>query len=134
VTYLFDSSAIFKAVAKNAVEILLKNYTVELARYELGNILWKERILHRRINGDEMIKLMELVKGALSFMKILSVECYEEEVIDTTEKLGLTFYDASYVFYAKKMGLTLITEDEKLIEKAKPHVKTLKLDSILQSI
>lgn len=130
-SYLFDSSAIFKAVTKNVIEILPKNYTVELARYELGNILWKERALHGRINGNEMKKLMELIKSALNLMKIFNVECHEGEVIDTAEKLGLTFYDASYVFYAKKMGLTLVTEDEKLMGKAEPHVKALKLDGIL---
>ena len=129
-SYLFDSSAIFKAIMNNAVKVLSKNYTIELARYELCNILWKECALHRRINYDEAKKLMELVKNALSLMKIFSIECCEGEVIITAEKLQLTFYDASYVFYAKKMDLTLITEDEKIINRAKPYIKALKLNDI----
>ncbi|MEM2148079.1 MAG: hypothetical protein QXJ94_05695 [Candidatus Bathyarchaeia archaeon] len=39
--YLFDSSAIFKAIKENKINLLIGNYTLELARYELGNILWK---------------------------------------------------------------------------------------------
>ncbi len=130
-SYLFDSSAIFKAITNNAIKVLSKNYTIELARYELCNILWKERILYGRVNSNEVKKLMEIVKSVLSLMKIFSIECHEEEVITTAEKLQLTFYDASYVFYAKKMDLTLITENEKIINKAKPYIKALKLDNIV---
>ncbi|HID17175.1 TPA: hypothetical protein EYP26_02655 [Candidatus Bathyarchaeota archaeon] len=50
---------------------------MELAKYELGNILWRERALRGRINANEMKKLMELVKDALNLMKIFSVERYE---------------------------------------------------------
>ena len=39
---LFDSSAIFRAVKENKIEFLAGNYTLELARYELGNIIWKD--------------------------------------------------------------------------------------------
>ncbi|MBS7654980.1 type II toxin-antitoxin system VapC family toxin [Candidatus Bathyarchaeota archaeon] len=130
-SYLFDSSAIFKAIVRNTVEVLSKNYTIELARYELCNILWKESILYGRVNCNEAKKLMELVKSALSLMKVFGIECHEEEVITAAEKLQLTFYDASYVFYAKKMNLTLITEDEKIINKAKPYIKTLKLNDVV---
>ncbi|MEM3606563.1 MAG: hypothetical protein QXE30_02830 [Candidatus Bathyarchaeia archaeon] len=52
-SYLFDSSAIFKAIARNTVEVLSKNYTIELARYELCNVLWKESILYGRVNCNE---------------------------------------------------------------------------------
>lgn len=130
-SYLFDSSAILKAVMKNVIETLPENYTIELARYELGNILWKEHALHRRISDDEIKELIKLIKDTLKLMKILKIECCEEIIIDLAGKLGLTFYDASYVFYTRKMSLTLVTEDEKLMNKAKPHVKVLKLNSII---
>lgn len=44
-TLLFDSSAIFEAIklGSKAVDLLKGNYTVDLARYELGNIIWKYR-------------------------------------------------------------------------------------------
>ncbi|MEM3606562.1 MAG: type II toxin-antitoxin system VapC family toxin [Candidatus Bathyarchaeia archaeon] len=74
---------------------------------------------------------MEFVKSTLSLIKIFSIKCHEEEVLTIAEKLQLTFTDASYVFYAKKMNLTLITEDEEIINKAKPYIKTLKLNDIV---
>jgi len=42
VSYILDSSAIFKTIRDDVVETLMGNYTVELARYELGNTLWKQ--------------------------------------------------------------------------------------------
>jgi len=129
-SYLFDSSAIFTAVTRNVIEILPENYTIELVRYELGNILWKEHVLQRRIGDKEVEELIKLIRDVLKLMKILSIECYEDVIIDLAGKLGLTFYDASYVFYTRKMDLTLVTEDEKLMSKAKPHVKVLKLNGI----
>ncbi|KYH37066.1 MAG: hypothetical protein AYL29_009910 [Candidatus Bathyarchaeota archaeon B24] len=42
----------------------------------------------------------------------------------------MSFYDASYVFYARKIGAPLITEDLKLIQRAKPLVDTLTLNDI----
>ena len=45
--------------------------------------------------------------------------------------MRLTFYDASYVYYARENNLPLVTEDSDLIDKAKPHIKALKLDDIL---
>ncbi|MCP8316707.1 MAG: hypothetical protein H3Z51_07600 [archaeon] len=49
-SYILDSSAIFRAIKENVVETLVGNYTLELARYELGNVLWKEYLLHKKIN------------------------------------------------------------------------------------
>jgi hypothetical protein len=43
--YLFDSSAIFRAIKENKIDLLTGNYTLELARYELGNIVWKDYFL-----------------------------------------------------------------------------------------
>jgi predicted nucleic acid-binding protein len=71
---IFDSSAIFKVIKENVIEVLVKNYT-----------------------------------------------------LDTAEKMNSTFYDASYIFYAKERNLQLITEDESLLNKARTYVKTSKL-------
>lgn len=37
--YIFDSSSIFRAIMDDRVESLPGSYTLELARFELGNIL-----------------------------------------------------------------------------------------------
>jgi len=51
--------------------------------------------------------------------------------LDMAESLGLTSCDASYVYFARENRLPLVTEDSDLIDKAKSHVKALKLDDML---
>ncbi|HSV49670.1 MAG TPA: hypothetical protein VLH35_05085 [Candidatus Acidoferrales bacterium] len=64
---LFDSSAIFKAVNENRVEVLAGNYTLDLARYELGNIVWKDSALQAKISEQSAKKLMKIVGRTLSY-------------------------------------------------------------------
>ena len=51
--YLFDSSSIFRAIKEGKIEFLNGNYTLELARYELGNILRKDYSLQAKVSGQE---------------------------------------------------------------------------------
>jgi len=131
-SYIFDSSAIFRAVRENLVELLSGSYTLELARYELGNALWKEYALHGRIDIGELKKLAILVKDALGLLNLLAVECREEEVLALAGKLRLTFYDAAYVYFARENKLSLVTEDVNLLNKIKPTVKTLTLSALVK--
>jgi predicted nucleic acid-binding protein len=129
-SYIFDSSTIFKAIKENKVEVLASNSTLDLTRYELGNILWKEHTLHKRISREELEKLVKLVKNVLNLMETLTINCHEQETLNIADNLKITFYDASYIYHAKNKKTPLITEDNELTEKAKPHIKTLKLHSL----
>ncbi len=130
-SYVFDSSSIFRAIKQNAVDAVAGSYTLEVARYELGNTLWKEYAIHRRVNSEEVKRLTRPVKDVLKLMEVMMIGCHEEEIIDTSVRLKLTFYDASYVHFTEKNNIPLVTEDLDLIEKVKAHVKALKLDDIL---
>lgn len=66
--YLFDSSAIFRAIKENKIDILNGNYTLELARYELGNIIWKDYFLQRKISEQESKALVKTIKHTLAIM------------------------------------------------------------------
>lgn len=125
---VLDSSAIFKALRSGAVEAIAGNYTLELARCELGNILWKEYSLHKRINIKELKQLILLIKRVLRVMEFIGLECREEKILSVAEELKVTFYDASYIFCAQEKGVPLITEDENLIVKARNYIKTSRLD------
>ncbi|MGQ9469599.1 MAG: type II toxin-antitoxin system VapC family toxin [Nitrososphaerales archaeon] len=129
-SYILDSSAIFGAIKENAIEALIGSYTLDLARYELGNVLWKEYLLHKKINKDELKRLIRLIKRVLSIVEVLGINCHEEEILELAEELKSTFYDASYIFYAKEKKLSLITEDEILLNKARTYVKALKLSDV----
>lgn len=104
---LFDASSIFKAVKENLVEALMGDYTLEIARYELGNVLWKENVLRGNISDEEVLVLARLVKDTLGLMRLLQVDCHEEQILDTARSLKITIYDAAYVYYAKQtVGFT----------------------------
>jgi predicted nucleic acid-binding protein len=128
--YLFDSSAIFNAIKQNKIEKLLQGYKLDLSRYELGNALWKEHLLLKKITKEQLKNLIKIIKDTLNLMQTLKIECHEEKILETASKLNLTFYDASYAYLAKTKNLTLITQDKTLQNKTAPYIKTQKLESI----
>jgi predicted nucleic acid-binding protein len=128
--YLFDSSAIFKAIKENKIEVLAGNCTIELARYELGNILWKERTLHGTFSEQEAQILAKAVKNTLALMDIIETAGHEEQILQTAVNQKITYYDASYAHIAKTKQLTLITEDTRLIKKIVSTTNTTTLDDV----
>lgn len=128
--YLFDSSAIFRAIKENRVEVLTGNFTLELARYELGNIIWKDYVLQARVSEEETKSMAKTIKKTLTIMEVQDVAGNEEEILETAIRLRITFYDASYVYFAKTKGLQLITEDSRLIKRTTATLKVSTLDSV----
>jgi predicted nucleic acid-binding protein len=128
--YLFDSSAIFRAIKENKIEILNGNYTLELARYELGNIIWKDYALQAKISEQESKMLARIIKHTLAIMDVLGIASNEEEILDAAIQLKITFYDASYAYFARAKELRLVTEDSRLIKKITPTVNVSTLDGI----
>ncbi len=128
--YLFDSSAIFRGIKENKVELLANNCTLELARYDLGNILWKDYALQTKISEQESKTMAKTIKHTLAIMDVLGIDGNEEEILQTAMQLKITFYDASYVYFAKAKELQLITEDSRLIKKAAAKTKVSTLDGV----
>mgnify|MGYP001054805931 CR=1 FL=1 len=130
--YLFDSSAIFKAIKENRIDLLIGNHTLELARYELGNILWKNFALKAKIPEKEVKTLAKIIKQTLNLMETIQITCNEEEILETATQLKITFYDASYAYHAKAKELPLITEDSYLLKKITTYIAASKLNDIKQ--
>jgi predicted nucleic acid-binding protein len=128
--YLFDSSAIFRAIKENNVEILVDNYTLGLARYELGNIIWKDCVLQAKISEQEAKGMAKTIKHILGIMKIIETVGYEEEVLEDAMKYKITFYDAAYAHLAKAKDLKLITEDARLIKKITSAISVSTLEGL----
>ena len=128
--YLFDASAIFRVIKENNVEVLTGNFTLELARYELGNIIWKNFALQAKVSEQVSKMMMTAIKQSLAIMDVLGVAGREEEILETAIQLKITFYDASYAYFAKEKELRLITEDIRLIKKITPTVNVTNLDSV----
>lgn len=122
VGYVLDASAIgalLERLGERGLRYLEGAVTLDLALYELGNILWKACRLRGAI-GEEALE------GARGLARVLElVERRRlggedmEGVMALALSLGLTFYDASYLYFAKSRGGALVTEDGDLRERTK---------------
>ncbi len=123
--YLFDASSIVNLVKKGLVRPLAEGATLDLALYESLSAIWKEYELLKRIDRDTALMFADVVGSVFGVIKTLSVKGSEKEVLDVASKEDLTVYDASYVCAAMKNGLTLVTDDRKLREKASKYVEAI---------
>ena len=120
---ILDSSAIIAILQKfkgKAISILEDKFTLDLALYELGNVIWKECVLRNVFSPEDAIANIKKLAEIMSIMKIESLNTKEDvaEVMRLATKLKITFYDSSYLYAAKKLNLTLVTEDMELKSKA----------------
>lgn len=128
--YLFDSSAIFRVIKENKIELLTENCTLELARYELGNIVWKAYILQGKVSEQESKLMTKAIKHTLTLMDVMGIAGSEEEILETARQLKITFYDASYAYFAKVKELRLVTEDSRLLKKISATINVSTMDDI----
>ena len=129
--YLFDASSFIKALKLGKPEVLIDNSIQWLTVYEIMNALWKEVHLLKSISIEKLLQLVDVVTDVVKYMKILSVSNLEREVLKMSIELDLTAYDTSYIVLAQRHGLTLVTEDKKLMNKAKKHINVISLDTLL---
>jgi len=115
-------------LTKGKIEPLGGNYTVFLAKFELGNIVWKEVFLHKRMTREEGLRLLFFISKVLNTMNLEDVNCIEAEEIAID--FGITFYDASYVWLARKLDLPLVSEDIRLREALGKKLEVLSVDEI----
>jgi predicted nucleic acid-binding protein len=129
--YLFDSSAIFRLIRDNNIDLLVGGYTIKLAQYEIGNIFWKEARIHKRISEQEAKHLLSDAYTAISAIEVREM-ANAQQVLELALKLGTSFYDASYLYEAVQLKVPFITEDEKLKQKVEGSIKTMLVDEILR--
>jgi len=126
---------VVRRLREKAVSMLQGSATLDLARYELGNIIWKECSLERSITPEEAEERVADLAKILNSMDIVRIEAEQDlrGVMETATKMRTTFYDASYLYAAKSRRLILVTEDSELQAKAKHDgIKTLRLAEVLK--
>lgn len=124
-----------KKLKEKAPEVIRGKATTMLAFYELGNFVWKEHVLKKRINEQEAWRLLKAFQGALSLMSVLCPDIQEDlpGICELAMRTGLTFYDASYLYVALRNELVFITEDAELAEKARGlGVSVLTVDELIR--
>jgi predicted nucleic acid-binding protein len=120
---ILDSSAIVHVLMTmkgEALQHLEGRGTLDLARYEIGNVIWKEAVLYGNVQLSEALVMAEYAARILLQMNILKVETAEQasETMRLAIEQGLTYYDAAYVYHARSTP-PLVTEDVQLLKKAK---------------
>ncbi|MDT7892602.1 MAG: type II toxin-antitoxin system VapC family toxin [Thermoproteota archaeon] len=112
--FLFDASALYSLIDYVDKVDLRKIHILTLTFYEVGNVIWKEYYLHKKVKNP--ITLAVLFN---KFMRKLNV--VEDPPMDGVMKIaaekGLTYYDASYAHVAESLGLILVSNDKELIRK-----------------
>ena len=120
--FLFDSNAIYKLIRETpdkALDKLMEGATISLAYYELGNALWRESHLLKRISIDEAQKSLSLMYSMLSRVNVTDVSAEEgNKILETAHEFNLTFYDSAYLVVANKNSTILVTDDGKLAKAA----------------
>jgi predicted nucleic acid-binding protein len=86
---------------------------LDLTIYEVGNAVWRA---YRRGAIKQPVLVARMFEEVLKGLEKLSVEPLLLEVLDIAAKSGVTFYDASYVYVAKRERLKLVTEDSDLLK------------------
>jgi len=119
---LFDSSAIFNLSLQGKYDTLVAGATIPLARYEIGNVLWKNYKIRKRISKKEAIESGNVLFELIDSMEMVDPPLSSAMRIALEE--GITFYDSSYIAAALESGYDFVTDDMKLREAASSKVRT----------
>ncbi|HID90386.1 TPA: PIN domain-containing protein [Candidatus Bathyarchaeota archaeon] len=130
VDYLFDASALYPAtrrIGARLYDLTGRIAVLDLTKYEIGNALWVE---FKKGSIKDWAPVAAFWGVVLRSFRALAVdEIAEAEGIAVKE--DVTFYDASYICVAKKHGLTLVTQDRRLLSSAARHVPAMGLDKFI---
>ncbi|MGA3111175.1 MAG: type II toxin-antitoxin system VapC family toxin [Candidatus Bathyarchaeia archaeon] len=127
---LFDANAIFRLIREypdDASDKLNEGSTIYLAYYELGNALWRECFLLKRISLEDAERSLDFMYTILARMQVSSLDNEGgSSAFNVACKFNLTFYDSTYLAESKKSNKILVTDDKKLAKAAEKFgVKTI---------
>jgi predicted nucleic acid-binding protein len=136
--YLLDASAfillIKKANVQTTFQCLQRSLVLDLTVYEVGNALWRESSLAKFLTPEEAKSLEKVAQIILSRTdKILNEDITFQNIMEIAKTEGLSFYDSSYIYFAKQKNIKLITEDQTLKAKAQKYVEAQTTNSLLSA-
>lgn len=125
---LLDASAIFNLFQGGKFSVIVAGATIPLARYEIGNILWKNHKIRNRISKEEAKESGTVMFELLDSMELIVPS--SDSTLSLSLEEGLTFYDSSYLVAAVETGYELVTDDIKLHKIADLKVSVRKSSDI----
>jgi len=134
--YLFDASAfiflIKKANTQTTFQQLQNLLILDLTVYEIGNTLLKENSLTKFLTQKEIETLERATQLVLSRAeKIINQKVILQQIMEIAKTENLSFYDSSYIYFAKQNNVQLVTEDPNLRDKAQKYVPTQTTTTLL---
>ena len=124
---VFDASALLnliRSAGSSAFNYLKVNYILFLTLYEVGNALWREATLLKRISVSEALSLLESISNICKIMNTINPH-NNLLVMKLAHELRITYYDSSYIIASYELNAGLVTDDEKLRKKILLSEKTL---------
>jgi Predicted nucleic acid-binding protein, contains PIN domain len=134
--YLFDANAIIALAKRGCTGPLAYGVTLDLAVYETTQAVWKEYSLIKGsplyLDREAASKLLNVLREVFdNVIRLASIRGREANVFELAVNEGITVYDAAYLYYAAENGLTLVTNDRRLRERARQYVKAMTVDELL---
>ncbi|MHB1811604.1 MAG: type II toxin-antitoxin system VapC family toxin [Thermoplasmataceae archaeon] len=124
-SYIMDSSSLFTLFfieSEDTVRsIMTDSYILDITGYEIGSILTRGKDGHiKGLKNDATDVLTKEIEKVISKIKVIRLSSFHiSEIMTLSASLGLTFYDASYVFYSKRLNSALLTDDREMYDNAK---------------
>ncbi|MGD6933248.1 MAG: type II toxin-antitoxin system VapC family toxin [Candidatus Bathyarchaeia archaeon] len=136
--YLLDASAfillIKKANVQTTFQCLQNSLVLDLTVYEVGNALLKESRLAKFLTPQETKTLEKVAQIILSRTeKINNQDITFQQIMEIAKTENLSFYDSSYIYFAKQNNIKLVTEDQTLKEAAQKYVQAQTTTALLSA-
>jgi len=113
--YLLDASALYPLLlelGEKFVDYAHKFSVLDLTVYEVGNTLLKE---FKRGRISDLRAAAELFNEAFSYVNVVRGYVDIPEILELAINENLTFYNAAYIYAARRLGVKLVTEDKDLL-------------------
>ena len=137
-SYVLNSSSLFTLFfsdsEENVHKILKESSVLDLTAYEIGSILTKGNDGHiRGLKRKLILDLTKEIQKVVANIRVIRLKTLDlAEIMKLSLSPGLTFYDASYVFYCKFHQMALLTEDKEMYREAvKLGLEVKKVEEVL---
>jgi predicted nucleic acid-binding protein len=123
-SYVLDSSSLFTLFfldsEENVHKILKESSVLDLTGYEIGSVLTKGNDGHiRGLERELILELTKEIEKVIANIRVIRLKTSDiAEIMKLSLSTGLTFYDASYVFYCKFYQMALLTDDKEMYREA----------------
>jgi predicted nucleic acid-binding protein len=114
------------------IECLQDSIVLDLTYYEVGNAIWKESTLTKFLTPEDSKTLEKVAQTILMKTDRITIEAAVfQKILEIAKNEKLSFYDSSYIYFAKEKNLKLITEDKQLKAKAQKYIDVQTITTLL---